>query len=655
MNPAATARVGVDVGGTFTDVVVLRDGQILTAKVQTVQADQSVGVLAGIHRTGVDPSAVEVFAHGTTAATNTLLERRGARTAMLTTDGFRDVIEIGRQNRAELYDLAAAKPPPLVPRSRRLTLVERTTMAGVEVAPTAEALADLVEQLREMAPTSVAICLLFSFAHPSNERAVAAAIRAALPDVHVSVSSEVLPEFREYERFSTTVADAYLAPSLSRYLARLRTRAMDAGLPNPLVMQSSGGVLGVDEAAGQAVGALLSGPAGGVVGAAYVAAASGYPHVLTFDMGGTSTDVAAVLDGGIQSTTESVVAGVPIKLPMVDVHTVSAGGGSIAWVDDGAVLRVGPRSAGADPGPAAYGKGGGLPTTTDANLLLGYLPDGLELGGAVRLDLACAETAMTALASRLGLALVEAAEGVVRVANSQMIAALRVISVERGLDPRDFALVAYGGAGPLHACAVAEELGMTHILVPRLSGVLSALGLVISDLRRDYVRSVIGRPDTVSAAFDALQDQAGKDLPAASLRRFADARYVGQSFELTVPGADVSTIGEAFQRAHFRRYGYHNPHASVEVVNVRLVATVDVPRPRLDEAPVAGDACVGTRTVRMDGSWVHAPVLSRPLMGCGSTVEGPAVVELAEATCVLRPGWSGRIDQTGTLCLAAGP
>jgi N-methylhydantoinase A len=480
------------------------------------------------------------------------------------------------------------------------------------------------------------------------------AIREALPDVHVSLSSEVLPEFREYERFSTTVADAYLGPRLTTYLERLGSRASDAGVPEPLVMQSSGGVIALEAAAGNAAACVLSGPAGGVVGAAHVARAGGFEDVLTFDMGGTSTDVAPVVGGEPQTSTESVVAGVPIKLPMVDVHTVSAGGGSIAWADAGGALRAGPRSAGADPGPAAYGKGGEEPTVTDANLLCGLLADGAELGGEVTLDRSLSEKALAALGERLDLDALQTALGVIRVANAEMSRALRVISVERGLDPRDFALVAFGGAGGMHACALAEELGMRRVLVPRAGGVLSALGLAISDLRRDYVRPLLCGVDELERLeepFSAMEEAARSDLPDPELRRVADLRYRRQSFELTVDAGAPEELGERFHAAHDQRYGYRMDEEPVEIVNVRLIATVPVDKPELSEDEPSADGGAETREVNFDGDWVQARVHERAALGRGSRVEGPAIVEFAEATCAVRPGWAGEVDEVGNLVL----
>ncbi len=655
------ARLGVDVGGTFTDLVALRDGRLVTAKVPSTPRDQSVGALAVFDASELDAGEVAVFAHGMTVATNALLERRGGRTALVTTEGFRDVVEIGRQNRPALYDLARDRPPPLVPRELRFTVRERMGPAGVVVPLDEGELARVVVALRAAEVEAVAVCLLFGFLHPEHERRVGRAIRTALPDLAVSLSSELLPEFREYERMATVTADAYLAPRVTAYLRRLAERTRERGLPAPLVMQSTGGVAEIDLAATQPARLVLSGPAGGVVGGTYVAGLSGFGDLLSFDMGGTSTDVAAVVGGAVQTTTDSMVAGVPVKLPAVDVHSVSAGGGSVAWADEGGALRVGPRSAGADPGPAAYGLGGDEPTVTDADLLLGFLADGATLGGQVVLSAGLAREALQRLGDRLGLTAVQAAAGVVRVAEAEMGRALRMISVERGLDPREFALVAFGGAGGMHACGLAEELGMQTVLVPRAAGVLSALGLAIADIRRDYVGPLLGEvagldPARLAAAWDMLAERARKDLQGFAdeprLDRLADLRYRGQSYELTVGGETPAALAEAFHAAHQRRYGHREDGEPVEVVNVRLVATVAGERPDMIE-PESSEAGprTGHRDVFLDGAWARADVLDRGLMGRGSVARAPAVVEFAEATCLVRPGWTGTVDSAGTLIL----
>jgi N-methylhydantoinase A len=649
-------RLGVDVGGTFTDLAALSEGNLVTAKVPSTPRDQSEGVMNAVEAAEVEAASVAALAHGMTVATNALLERRGARMALVTTEGFRDVLEIARQNRASLYDLAMDRPPPLVPRELRFTVKERMGPEG-EVAPLdEESLQGAVEALREADVEAVAVCLIFAFAHPEHERRVGEALREAMPEVHVSLSSEVLPEFREYERFSTTAADAYLGPKLAAYLKNLADKAEAAGVPAPLIMQSSGGVVPVEDAAADAAGCVLSGPAGGVVGAAHVGSLGGYRDLLTFDMGGTSTDVAPIIGGEAQTTTETVVAGVPIKLPMVDVHTVSAGGGSVAWADAGGALRVGPHSAGAEPGPAGYGKGGEEPAVTDANLFLGYLAHGARLGGEVVLDRALSEGALGSLGKRLGLDAEEAALGIVRVANAEMVRALRVISVERGLDPREFALLAFGGAGGMHACALAEELGMGTVLFPRAGGVLSALGLAISDLRRDYVRPYLVPLDDLDAEeFEArygeMEAAAADDLEGPEHHRRADLRYAGQSFELTVDADAPEELGERFHAAHEGRYGYRMEDEPVELVNLRLVATVPVEKPKLDEPEPSEEAEAGRREANFDGGWLEVPILDREAMGRGSEVEGPAIVEFREATCVVRPGWGGAVDGVGNLVL----
>ena len=682
-------RLGVDVGGTFTDLVAVDEGRIVTAKVASVPTDQSVGVLAALDSSGLDPAAVRWFAHGSTVATNALLERRGARTALITTAGFRDVLEIGRQNRPSLYDLTRDREPALVPRDLRFVVRERIgpgpgpepSVEPLDEATVAAAAAALVASGVE----AVAICLLFAFLDPSHERRARDLLAEAVPGVRVTLSSDVLPEFREYERLTTTVADAYLTPKLGDYLLALAERAARRGLVEPLVMQSSGGIEPLSVAAAHAATCLLSGPAAGVVGAAYVAGLSGHDDVLTFDMGGTSTDVAPVLGGAVQTTAGTVLGGVPIRLPAVDVHSVSAGGGSIAWVDEGGALRVGPRSAGADPGPACYGHGGDQATVTDANLVLGHLADGGRLGDTVILDRSRALAALTSLGDRLGLDPVGVASGIIAVADAEMARALRVVSVQRGLDPREFTLVAFGGAGGMHACALAEDLGVRRVLVPSACGVLSALGLAVGDLRRDYSRALFaelgdglgqgapgggaGRaagagpePDVgvrLEAAFAEMERQARQDMAGATCRRLADCRYRGQSFELTVSldgwSGTAETLARAlllrFGEAHEQHYGYRMDAEPVQVVALRVTALIAGERPAL-EAPAADPAFrTGRREVRVQDQWRQVQVIPRAALGSGDALAGPAIVEFPEATCVVRPGWTGRIDGVGTLVL----
>jgi N-methylhydantoinase A len=570
------AILGIDVGGTFTDAVLFEAGELRTAKLPT-SARPEESVVAAARAVGAE--SVERFTHGTTIATNALLERKGARTAFVATAGFEHLLHLRRQNRAHLYRLCSDHPAPLVPLERCVGVRERIGPEGV-----VEAL-DLAS-LPQLDAEAVAICLLFSFRDPSHEATVAAEVRQRLPDAHVVASHEVSAEFREYERASTTAVDAYLGPVVSRYLGSLVERCAEASLPEPLIMRSSGGVASVREAAAHPAPILVSGPAAGVVGAARVARMAGIENAISLDMGGTSTDVCLIAAGAAARSAARAVGGLPVRLPTVDLHTVGAGGGSLVWRDAGGALRVGPESAGADPGPAAYGRGGTRPTVTDANLLLGRLPE--RLAGGLELDRDAAARALEKL---------DPAE-VVEVVNAEMLRALRVISVERGHDPREFALIAFGGAGPLHACALAEELEIGTVLVPAAAGVLSALGLVASDERRDTVRSYV-RPLA----------EAG-ELPAEGE---ADLRYTGQSFELTVPlGADVAA---AFHRAHEDRYGYSDRERPVELVAVR---TADVrPGPELVLPPAQ----------RLE-------------------VAGPHVLELEGATCWIPAGWGGVRDGT---------
>ncbi len=651
--------LGVDVGGTFTDAVLLEGGEVHTAKVPTTPGAESDGVMSAIEavleRAGARPGQVEAFAHGMTVGTNALLEERGARTALVATRGFADLLEIGRQDRPELYRLCAPKPAPLVECDLRFEAEERVGPTGVLTALAEGEPERLARELERCGAEAVAICLLFSYLDPSHEQRIAAHLRRRLPGLHVSASHEVLPRFREYERASTTAIDAYLSPLLGRYLERLGEATRDAGLPAPLVMQSSGGVAPAAEAARAGVWSVLSGPAGGAVGAGLLARASGDGNALGFDMGGTSCDVCVVEDGAVRRTDSRLVGGRTIQLPMVDVHTVGAGGGSVGWRDAGGALRVGPRSAGAKPGPACYGGGGSEPTVTDANLLLGHLAGDSRLAGGVALDADAAGAAVDRLAGSLGLERIEAAAGIVRVANQEMVRALRVVTVERGVDPRGFALLPFGGAGPMHAAAIAEDLGIGTILCPRAGGVLSALGLCASERRRDTARTVMLSGTELSAErigteVAAMVAAAGADLEAATAELVYEMRYAGQAFELPVPGTaepDPANLVEGFEAAHEERYGHRDPDGEVVLVDIRLAMVVPGPEPR-PAAAAAGRLKEGQRPVRFGEEWVETPVL-RGEPGAGTEAEGPVIFELPEATLVLPPGWSARVDDAGTI------
>lgn len=652
------ARLSVDVGGTFTDVVVIRHDGVTTAKVPSTTPDQSEGVIDGCDAARVEAAEIAAFAHGTTVATNALLERRGAKVALVTTQGFRDILEIGRQNRPSLYDPTARRPIPLMPREWRFTVAERMGPDGEVLPLDRPSVDEVAERIRTTGVDAVAVCFLFAYLHPRHEAETAARLRELLPDLYVCASSEILPEFREFERFSTTVANAYLVPRLRRYLSSLSDRARARGLPQPLVMRSSGGVMDAAEAGERAATCVLSGPAGGVIGAAFVAGQSGFRDVLSFDMGGTSTDVAPIVNGRARDTVESEVAGIPLRFPIVDVHTVGAGGGSIAWIDEGGALRVGPRSAGADPGPACYGRGGDEPTVSDANLLLGYLDDGVVLGGEITLRHAEAERVLARVAARLRLHEIEAALGVRRVANAEMARALRLITVERGLDPRDFALCAFGGAGPLHACDLAGELGIRTVLVPRACGVLSALGLALADLRRDVTEAFPKDLSAVSRSelhdrFESLEQRAAKGLAGASCERRADLRYRGQAYELTVAAADFENLAAAFHEEHARRYGYSVPEGAIEVVSLRVVAIESVARTHPPEPPATGEGPAAARRAFLGEGWIEVELWRRSDLGAGSKIVGPAIVEFDDATCLVPPAWNGEVDDAGTLVLEA--
>jgi N-methylhydantoinase A len=651
--------LGVDVGGTFTDAVLVDGERIHTAKLPTTPEDQSVGVIdavgAVLRRAGASADRVGSFAHGMTVGTNALLEERGARTALVATRGFADLLDIARQDRPDLYRLCAPKPAPLVDPELRFEAAERVGPEGV-VEPLAPGEPGrLAELVRESGAEAVAVCLLFSYLDPAHESGIAARLREELPGVHVSASHEVLPRFREYERCSTTAIDAYLSPLLGRYLGRLGKAAEGAGLPRPLVMQSSGGVAPAGEAAKAGAWSVLSGPAGGAVGAGLLARVSGDGNALGFDMGGTSCDVCVVEEGEVRRTDSRRIGGRVIQLPMVDVHTVGAGGGSIGWRDPGGALRVGPRSAGADPGPACYGRDGAEPTVTDANLLLGRLAADSRLAGGVDLDVEAARAAVGALAEALGLDELEAAEGIVRIANQEMVRALRVVTVERGLDPRRFALLPFGGAGPMHAAAVATELGIDRILCPRAGGVLSALGLCASDRRRDSARTVmLSGPDLsgerIAAEVEALVADLGRGLEDAEPEVVYEMRYAGQAFELPVPGPtdpDPDELVEGFERAHLERYGHTDPEGEAVLVHIRLAMVEPGPRPRPVAAAEAG-LTETERPLRFGGEWVRTPVL-RGEPAAGVTAGGPVVFELPEATFVVPPGWSARVDEAGTI------
>ena len=632
-------RIGVDAGGTFTDFVVLHDdGRLETFKLRSDPRDPARVILAGLERAS-GQGKVDVV-HGSTVATNALLERKGARTAFVTTAGFEDLLEIGRQNRAELYNLTPAPRQLLADRNLCFGVRERSCFDGaIARRPSAAELKRLAATLRRALVKTVAICFLHSYRNPANERAVAAAL--ASDDFYLCSSHEISPEFREYERGSTTFINAYVGPLMQEYLDQL-ARARRYRIA---IMQSNGGFLSAPQAAKHAVRTVLSGPAGGVVGALETARHSGYKRVMGFDMGGTSTDVS-LADGAPRETTESMVAGFPIRVPMLDIHTVGAGGGSIARVDAGGLLRVGPESAGADPGPACYGVGTNA-TVTDAHVVLGRISAAQLLGGAMSIHVERAGAAVDRIGRTLKLDRVAAAAGILRVANANMERAIRVVSVERGHDPRDFALVAFGGSGGLHACEIARELGIRTVIVPEHAGALSALGMLMADAVRDYAEGALGRSD-FEKQFAILERRARRESPEAEIERTADLRYRGQSYELNVPWA---AAGPAFHREHARIYGYATPDREIEIVTLRLRARQRLAKPKLKREPFRKGRSE-TRRVWVEGAWRTIPALPRA-QAASRHAAGPALILDYGSTTLIPPGWRYRNDRSGNLIISA--
>ena len=682
-----TWRLGVDSGGTFTDLCLFDDatGRVEVWKVPSTPDDPSRGIAEGVNeslgRVGAGLADVEYFGHGTTVATNALIQLRGVRTGLITTDGFRDLLEIGRQKRPDLYDMQADKPQTLVSRDLRLEVIERVRHDGsVEHALDEDAVRRAAEALRDAGVQAVAICFLYSFLRPAHEQRAQAIVAEVLPDAFISTSHEVAPEFREYERMSSAVVNAYLGPVMQRYIRRLGARLQEGGLrAAPHLTQSNGGVIGFAQAARLPVRTILSGPSTGVVAAQALASMVGIPELITFDMGGTSTDVALLSGGQCRLASEAVVHGYPIKAPMLDIHTAGAGGGSIAFIDSGGLLKVGPRSAGADPGPVCYGRGSTEPTVTDANVVLQTLNPTHLLGGrmAVRQDLARA--AIGRLAERLGLDVMATAQGIVSVVTANMVRAIRIISVQRGYDPRDYTLVAFGGAGPLHAARLARELDIPRVLVPRNPGILCAMGLLLTDLRADFASTKLvalgaAAQLEVAAAFDGLLEQAAawfgdEHIPpdARQVIRTVDMRYAGQNYELPIAvpegrisAATLDALAQAFDAAHRRLYGFVAESEPVQLVTFRVAAAGLVPKaafqPRPEGPADASAAAIGRRDVWLPeaGGFVACPVYDRDRLLPGHRIAGPAIVEQMDATTVILPGMAGRVEPYSNLILEAG-
>ena len=674
-------RVGVDSGGTFTDVCLFDedDGRVEVWKVSSTPDDPSRGIAQGVEEgmRRVAPEAAQpgapitYFGHGTTVATNALIQHRGVKTGLVTTDGFRDLLEIGRQKRPDLYDMQADKPPTLVPRDLRFQVAESVRHDGRIDAPLDEdAVRAAARALRAAEVKAIAVSFLYGFIRPEHEARAVAILREEMPDVFISAGHEIAPEFREFERLSTVVLNAYLGPVMRRYIERLTPRLRDLGMTaTPHLTQSNGGVIGFGTAAAMPVRAVLSGPSTGVVGAQAIGELAGFPDLITFDMGGTSTDVALLNGGQCKLASEATVHGYPIKAPMLDIHTVGAGGGSIAYIDGGGLLKVGPRSCGADPGPVCYGRGNSEPATTDANVVLQTLNPEYLLAGRMKIDQSLAKGAIAGMAEKLGLGVMETAQGIISVVTANMARAIRVISIQRGYDPRDYTLMAFGGAGPLHAARLAIELDMKRVLVPRNPGILCAMGLLLTDLRADFAATRLmsateASVADVAQAFEGLEARAEEWFAheeiapgERGLTRTADIRYAGQNYELPVPlppgpvtAATIAALATGFTEAHRQRYGFVAEEEPIQLVTLRLEATGRVRKARLashpDAGPDASGAITGSREVWFPeaGGFVATPIYSRDALQPGNTFNGPAIVEQMDTTTVVLPGMTARVD-----------
>jgi N-methylhydantoinase A len=685
-------RIGIDIGGTFTDVALVQEetGRIAIAKLPTTPKDFGQAVIDGLRgaldTNRIDPADVSLLSHATTVVTNTLLENKGARAGFVATRGMRDILELRRSSRADLYDLLQDAPAVLVPRRWRFEVTERIDAQGKVVTPLAEAeLPELVEAIRAAGLQTVAVSLLFSFLNDAHERRIGEALRAALPDVGVYLSSEVLPEIREFERASTTAVCAVVGPVLASYLGRLQSAASELGLPRLHVMGSSGGVFDIAEGLRMPAMAVESGPAAGVIAASVAGRQLARPNLISFDMGGTTAKASVIAGGEVSVTSEYEVGGAghanrwmhgtghPIRVPVIDLAEVSAGGGSIAWIDPGGALKVGPHSAGAEPGPACYGAGGTAPTVTDADVVLGHLDREALLGGALRIDRVAAERAIdAAIAGPLGLSVPEAAARIVEVVNANMAQALRIVSVERGHDPREFSLMAFGGAGPVHAVALAEELQIPEVIVPPTPGAFSALGLVASDVKRDWSRTLYAdladvAPSRVGRMIAEMEQEGRAMLGAAHvprerqvLLRQADVRYRRQAYELTVPLADgeitratLDDLAAAFHARHEQTYGHANRAEQVQLVNLRLTALGRQPELLLAQRGDPAAERVRNRQVWFAGSGcAPVPVYWRDGLMPGVEIAGPAIIEAMDSTTAVPPGWEARVDELGYVRLA---
>jgi N-methylhydantoinase A len=656
-------RIGVDVGGTFTDTVLIdENGNIAVSKVPTTPKNHSVGSIRGIKRTlACRGGVIDSIIHGTTTCTNAIIQRKGGRCALITNAGFRDVLEIGRQNRPSLYDLFADRPEPLVPRELRIGVKGRANHRGNIIDDVDEdEIREIARQLKDGVDV-IAVCMLHSYANPEQERRIKDILEEEC-DMPVCISSEVLPAFREYERMNTTVLNAYLMPVMDAYLKDLETRLIHVGMKkSPMMMRSDGGIMNIGNAKQTPVHTVLSGPAGGVAAGELIGSLTGYDDLITIDMGGTSSDISLISNGKARLTTEREVAGIPISVPMIDIETIGAGGGSITWVDEGGALRVGPLSAEAIPGPACYGLGGTEPTVTDADIVFGRLNPNFFLGGEMKIEPELAERSMRSICDLLNMDVIGVALGIIEISNAKMIGEIRAVSIKRGYDPRDFVLLAFGGAGPLHAVDLARELGVQTVIVPPMPGLLSAFGMLASDVKHDFVLTHVCEPgEDLDPIFDDLESKAYEQLHSEgfsdrdiSITRWVDMRYVGQAYELRIPAGTASGMVEVFRREHERVYGHADPEAPVELVNLRVLGIGRTPsiEPKLirtDEMPC--DAIKYTREVYFD-RWMNVPFFDRSKLYAGNVVEGPAVIEEIDSTILIHPGMNGRVDRYGNVII----
>ena len=662
-----TCLVGIDIGGTFTDIILIENEEITVTKVPSTPKDPSQAVINGLKHLNITSGE---FVHGTTIATNTLLENTGALTALITTKGFEDVLEIGRQNRQDLYDFNVQKPEPLANREMRYGISERTDSNGVIIEDLdTELLEQIIYGIKSSDAESVAVSLLFSFLNPAHEQSILKTIQSKIPSLYVSISSEIVPEFREYERTSTVVINSYVGPKVSQYMDNLTTK-----VEHPIrVMQSSGGSITSQLASKEPVRTILSGPAGGVVGAYRTAKQAGINQIISIDMGGTSTDVSICPDR-IQETTQSTISGYPISIPMIEIHTVGAGGGSIAAINAGGSLSVGPSSAGSDPGPACYGKGDNI-TVTDANLILGRIQPDFFLGGTMQLDIDKALMAIQKLATEINSSATDAALGIIKVVNANMEQAIRTISLERGHDPRDFALLPFGGAGALHACELSAEMGISKVFIPPHPGVLSALGVAIADVTKDYSRTVmltLGEETLyqLETEYSGMESNARSDFNSEGLdtsnlkfNRYLDIRYVGQSYELLIPfptsGIKDSKelqklITTDFETAHQQRFGYSDSSQKIEVVNVRLKAilpsTTQIPTAHISKSSSIGMP-IDERPIFFQSTSLMTPIYQRSDIQLEQNIKGPALITQFDTSIPVFPGWVANKDELDNLTL----